>query len=98
MAPTTPATTEPSNKSRVTAGVLQLVGVLGLVGFGRFYLGHFGTAIAQLIGALFAGAAMAELFGADWLIPAGPGIVGLIDGALILTGRVRDRKDRPLKD
>jgi len=91
-----PAQPAVSDKSRVTAGVLQLVGVLGLVGFGRLYLGYVGLAIAQFIGALFAGAALSEVLG-EWAIPAGPAIVGLIDGAMILTGRVRDDKDRPLK-
>ena len=86
-----------SEKSRVTAGVLQLIGVLGFVGFGRLYLGHIGIAIAQFIGALFAGGALAATLG-DWAVPMGPAIVGIIDGALILTGRVLDGHGRALKD
>jgi len=36
-----------SDKSKVTAGVLQLL--LGIFGVGRFYTGHVGQAIAQLL-------------------------------------------------
>lgn len=77
--------------------MLQLVGVLGLVGFGRLYLGYTGLAIAQFVGALFAGGATALLLG-DWAVPLGPAIVGLVDGALILTGKIKDSHDRPLRD
>lgn len=36
-----------SDKSKMVAGLLQLF--LGTVGAGRFYTGHFGIAIAQLL-------------------------------------------------
>lgn len=36
-----------SDKSKVIAGVLQLV--LGAVGAGRWYTGHYGIAVAQLL-------------------------------------------------
>jgi TM2 domain-containing membrane protein YozV len=36
-----------SEKSKVVAGVLQLV--LGGVGAGRWYTGHYGMAVAQLL-------------------------------------------------
>ena len=38
-----------SDKSKVIAGLLQLIGVFGLVGFGRIYLGQTGYGIIQLV-------------------------------------------------
>ncbi len=46
----TPMTGEPfSEKSKVVGGLLQLLGLLGLVGIGRIYLGYTGLGIAQLV-------------------------------------------------
>ena len=43
-----PVTGEPlSDKSKIAAGVLQLF--LGNLGIGRFYTGHVGIAVAQLL-------------------------------------------------
>jgi TM2 domain-containing membrane protein YozV len=36
-----------SDKSKVTAGILQIL--LGTLGIGRFYTGHTGMAIGQLV-------------------------------------------------
>ncbi|MDK1476328.1 TM2 domain-containing protein [Streptomyces sp. 549] len=36
-----------SDKSKIVAGVLQLV--LGVLGVGRFYTGHIGMGVAQLL-------------------------------------------------
>ena len=81
-----PLTGEPlSDKSKVVAGLLQLLGLLGLVGIGRIYLGYTGLGIAQLV---------------VGLITCGIGAVvwGIIDAVLILTDKVRDPEGRPLRD
>ncbi|MGV0874369.1 NINE protein [Mycolicibacterium sp. XJ879] len=81
-----PLTGEPlSDKSKVVAGLLQLVGLIGIVGIGRIYLGNTGLGIAQLI---------------VGLITCGVGAViwGIVDAVLILTDKVRDPEGRPLRD
>lgn len=81
-----PYTGEPlSEKSKVVAGLLQLIGLFGLVGFGRIYLGYTGLGVGQLVvGILTCG--------------IGAVIWGIIDAILIFTGSVRDREGRPLRD
>ncbi|MGB3351694.1 TM2 domain-containing protein [Mycolicibacterium hippocampi] len=81
-----PMTGEPfSEKSKVVSGLLQLLGLLGLVGIGRIYLGYTGLGIAQLVvGILTCG--------------IGAVIWGIIDAVLILTDKVRDPDGRPLRD
>jgi TM2 domain-containing membrane protein YozV len=81
-----PLTGEPlSDKSKVVAGFLQLIGVLGIVGVGRIYLGYTGLGVAQLIvGLLTCG--------------IGAFIWGIVDAVLILTDKVRDPQGRPLRD
>lgn len=81
-----PLTGEPfSDKSKVVAGLLQLLGLIGLVGIGRIYLGYTGLGIAQLI---------------VGLVTCGIGAVvwGIVDAILILTDNVRDPTGRPLRD
>ena len=81
-----PLTGEPlSDKSKVVAGLLQLLGLFGLVGIGRIYLGYTGLGIAQLV---------------VGLITCGIGAViwGIIDAILLLTDKVRDPAGRPLRD
>lgn len=81
-----PMTGEPlSEKSKVVAGLLQLLGLFGLVGIGRIYLGYTGLGIAQLV---------------VGLITCGLGAIiwGIIDAVLILTDKVRDPQGRPLRD
>jgi TM2 domain-containing membrane protein YozV len=81
-----PMTGEPySDKSKVVAGLLQLLGLFGIVGIGRIYLGQTGLGIAQLV---------------VGLVTCGLGAVvwGLIDAIMILTDRVRDPQGRPLRD
>ncbi|MEE2033808.1 NINE protein [Rhodococcus chondri] len=76
-----PYTGEPySDKSKVTAGILGIL--LGPFGAGRFYLDQPGLAIAQIA--------------ATWLTCGIGGIWPLIDGILMLTGKVRDNHGRPL--
>lgn len=77
-----PATGLPySDKSKVVAGILQLV--LGGFGAGRFYTGHTGIAIAQIL----------VTFGT-----CGIGhIWGIIDGIMILVQGGTDSQGRPLR-
>jgi TM2 domain-containing membrane protein YozV len=74
-----------SDKSKLTAGLLQLLGLLGIVGIGRIYLGNIGLGIVQLIVGLVTFGFVAVIW-------------GIIDAVLILTGRVRDPQGRPLRD
>lgn len=88
-----PLTGEPlSDKSKVVAGLLQLLGLFGFLGFGRIYLGNTGLGITQLLTGLIATAVTCG-YGAP--IPI---IWAVIDAALILTGKVRDPQGRPLRD
>ncbi|MDG4668822.1 TM2 domain-containing protein [Mycobacterium sp. 236(2023)] len=81
-----PMTGEPySEKSKVVGGLLQLLGLFGLVGIGRIYLGYTTLGIVQLV---------------VGLITCGIGAIvwGIIDAILILTDKVRDPEGRPLRD
>jgi TM2 domain-containing membrane protein YozV len=81
-----PLTGEPlSDKSKIVAGLLQLIGLFGLVGIGRIYLGYTGLGIAQLV---------------VGLVTCGIGAVvwGVIDAVLIFTDKVRDPEGRPLRE
>ncbi len=81
-----PLTGEPlSDKSKVVAGLLQLLGLVGIVGIGRIYLGYTGLGVAQLI----VGLATCGVGAIIW---------GIIDAVLILTDKVRDPAGRPLRD
>lgn len=81
-----PVTGEPlSDKSKVVAGLLQLLGLVGIVGVGRIYLGQTGLGIAQMIVGLVT-------------FTVGAVIWGVVDAVLILTDKVRDPQGRPLRD
>ncbi|MET8878648.1 TM2 domain-containing protein [Nocardia sp. NPDC004604] len=71
-----------SDKQKLTAGLLQIF--LGGFGIGRFYTGHTGIAIAQIA--------------VTWLTCGIGGIWPLIDGIMMLTGKVPDSLGRPLRD
>ncbi|WP_433714819.1 TM2 domain-containing protein [Nocardia sp. CA-084685] len=71
-----------SDKQKLTAGLLQIF--LGGFGVGRFYTGHTGIAIAQIA--------------VTWLTCGFGGIWPLIDGIMMLTGKVPDSLGRPLRD
>lgn len=71
-----------SDKSKVVAGVLQLL--VGGLGVGRFYKGDIGIGVAQLVVTI-----VTLGIGALW---------PFIDGILMLTGRPLDRQGRPLRD
>jgi hypothetical protein len=73
--PAPPAVTSP--KSRTVAGVLQIVLPFGV---GRFYTGHIGIAIAQLVLVIFT-------FGLGALWPVIDGIVLLVNGGTDAHGR-----------
>lgn len=81
-----PMTGEPySDKSKVIAGLLQLLGLFGILGIGRFYLGYTGLGVAQLLVGLFT-------------CGIGAVIWGIVDAILLLTDKVRDPQGRPLRD
>ncbi|MBC8094010.1 MAG: DUF1707 domain-containing protein [Pseudonocardia sp.] len=67
-----------SDRSKVAAGVLQLVLPIGV---GRFYTGHTGIAVAQLLLSFI-------MIGAIW---------AFIDGIVILAGHPTDSDGRPLR-
>ena len=81
-----PVSGEPlSEKSKVVAGLLLLLGLFGLVGIGRIYLGYTTLGVIQLVvGLLTCG--------------IGALIWGIIDAILILTDKVRDPAGFPLRD
>jgi TM2 domain-containing membrane protein YozV len=71
-----------SDKQKIVGFVLQLF--LGAFGAGRFYTGHTGLAIAQIA--------------VSWLTCGFGSIWPLIDGIMMLTGKVTDSDGRPLRD
>src|SRR5262249_56395868 len=71
-----------ADKSKVVAGVLGIA--LGGFGAGRFYTGHTGMAVAQLVVAIFTCG-----LGHFW---------GLIDGIMILANGGTDAQGRVLRD
>ena len=88
-----PRTGEPlSDKSKVVAGLLQLLGLVGVLGIGRIYLGYTTLGIIQLVGGLVFGLITC---GIGFIVPV---IWGIVDAVLILTDRVRDSAGRPLRD
>ncbi len=81
-----------SDKSKLLAGLLQLLGLVGLLGIGRIYLGYTRLGITQLVGCLAIG-----------ILTCGFGFIvaivwGIIDAVLILSDKVRDPYGRPLRD
>lgn len=81
-----PVTGQPySDKSKTIAGLLQLLGLIGIAGIGRIYIGQIGLGVAQLI--------------VGW-VTCGVGAVvwGIIDAVLILTDNASDPWGRPLRD
>ncbi len=71
-----------SDKQKMVAGLLQIF--LGSFGAGRFYTGHMGLAIAQIA--------------VTWLTCGAGALWPLIDGIMMLTGKVTDAQGRPLRD
>jgi TM2 domain-containing membrane protein YozV len=78
-----PVTGQPySDKSKLTAGLLELLALVGIGGIGRFYIGDTGIGVAQLLTGLCG-------IGLIWSI---------VDGVLMLVGSVNDPQGRPLRD
>jgi TM2 domain-containing membrane protein YozV len=70
-----------SERSKVVAGVLQLL--LGGLGVGRFYSGHAGIAIAQIL---------------VTFLTCGLGVIWpIIDGIMMLAGNPLDGDGRPMR-
>lgn len=82
-----------SDKSKVTAGLLQLF--FGCFGVGRFYLGYTNIAVAQLCLGIVGLLSTIVVIG--FFIWAGVGIWALVDAIMIFTGSVRDPQGRPLR-
>jgi len=80
-----PVTGEPlSDKSKIVAGLLQLVSLVGIGGIGRLYMGDIGIGVAQLL--------------VGWFT-CGIGLIwSIVDAVLIMTDKVRDPQGRPLRD
>ena len=78
-----PVTGQPlSDKSKMVAGLLGIL--LGGFGAGRFYTGHTGIAVGQLVVTIFTCG-----LGGIW---------GLIDGIMILVNGGTDAQGRKLRD
>jgi len=88
-----PITGQPfSDKSKVVAGLLQLLGLVGVLGVGRLYLGYTTLGVIQLVGGLVLGIVTC---GIGFIVPV---VWGIVDAVLILTDKVRDPVGRPLRD
>lgn len=88
-----PVTGEPlSEKSKVIAGLLQLLGLVGVLGIGRLYIGDTALGVTQLISGLALGIVTC---GVGFLLPV---IWGIIDAVLIFSDKARDAQGRPLRD
>ena len=88
-----PVTGEPlSEKSKVIAGLLQLLGLIGVLGIGRIYIGDMALGITQLVSGLLLGILTC---GVGFILPV---IWGIIDSALIFSDKARDAQGRPLRD
>ncbi|MBW0012757.1 NINE protein [Mycobacterium sp.] len=71
-----------SDKSKLTAGLLQIL--LGSFGVGRFYLGYTTIGILQIV--------------VTWLTCGLGAVWPLIDGIMIITGKVPDAQGRTLSE
>lgn len=72
-----------SDKQKLVAGLLGIF--LGAFGVGRFYTGHTGLGVAQLVVGIFTCFTVSSIW-------------GLIDGILILVNGGTDSEGRPLRD
>jgi len=70
--------------SALTTVTLVLAILVGGLGIDRFYTGHMGLAIAQIA--------------VTWLTCGAGAIWPLIDGVMMLMGKVPDAQGRPLRD
>lgn len=81
-----------SDKSKVVAGVLQLLGLLGLLGIGRMYMGQTTFGVVQLVGCLLFGAVTC---GFGFIVPV---VWGIVDAIILITGSPRDQYGRLLRN
>jgi TM2 domain-containing membrane protein YozV len=84
-----------SDKSRVTAGVLQIVGFFIAPGIGGLYLGDTRTGLIQLLVCVLGWFTMWMLIGIPIVLAMA--IWSGIDGVVILSGNVRDPQGRTLR-
>lgn len=81
-----PATGAPySDKSKLVAGLLQLLGLVGFLGFGRIYIGQTLLGVVQLLIGLVTFGIVAVVW-------------GIVDAVLIFGGKVNDKNGRQLRD
>jgi TM2 domain-containing membrane protein YozV len=70
-----------SHRNKIVAGLLQIF--LGGLGIGRFYTGHVGLAVAQILVTIFT---------------CGLGVLWpLIDGIFLIASDARDAEGRPMR-
>jgi TM2 domain-containing membrane protein YozV len=82
-----------SDKSKVAAGLLQLF--FGTLGVGRFYTGHIGIAVAQLVVTIVGW--FTTILGVGFVLIAGVGIWALVDAIVLLAGRSTDARGLVLR-
>lgn len=82
-----------SDKSKVAAGLLQLF--LGGFGVGRFYTGHVGIAVGQLV--LTLAGIVLSIVGVGILMLWAVGIWAFVDAIVLLAGRSTDARGLPLR-
>lgn len=82
-----------SDKSKVAAGLLQLF--LGTFGVGRFYTGHVGIAVGQLV--LTLAGFVLTFVGVGILLLWGAGIWAFVDAIVLLAGRPTDAQGLVLR-
>lgn len=88
-----PITGEPlSDKSKLVAGLLQLIGLIGILGIGRMYMGQTAFGVVQLVGCIIVGFVTC---GFGFVIPV---VWGIIDAIVLMTGSPRDQYGRLLRD
>lgn len=85
-----------SEKSKTTAGLLQLLGLLYVLGIGRIYMGNVGLGVAQLLVCLIATPIIGLLTCGIGL--AIPFVWTVIDVIVIFSGKPRDQHGRLLRD
>jgi TM2 domain-containing membrane protein YozV len=89
-----------SDKSKVTAGLLQLLlGIILVGGVGRLYSGNVGLGVAQLVVSFVAWFCFFCGFFVllPWIVTFGAWVWFIVDGILVLTGRPVDGQGRPLR-
>nr|PZN16199.1 MAG: hypothetical protein DIU75_20030 [Mycolicibacterium hassiacum] len=92
-----PVTGEPlSDKSKTTAGLLQLLGLISVVGIGRIYIGQTNLGVVQLVVGGLCGILLSPLTcGISYAVPV---LWGIIDCVILLSGTSRDAMGRVLRD